>query len=449
MAKAANSQPAPHHRVSKLPRTCSTTALASLLLLAPGLAGAQETPTEEPAPEIDLKAQAAPPLAAETAPPEETAPETSPPENLPEAPPEAASTESNPLELKPKLNVGLGIRGGAAMIFDDGAAGGPALRLDDGVGQLLNVRPYFSGQLTDAVGFTANFETTQNGIAILDAIVQVKFMDELQVWVGQHIPAMERNNTNGPFYNNGWNLPIVVQTLPFDIAGRDRGVTAWGLVADGLLKYHVSVVDLAAPSAAAGTTGAGIGNARFAARATLNLLDPENYYYTSGTYYGEQDTLALGVVVHGQKGVDGPGGADLDNDLFAVTADILFEKNLGDSGTITLEGGYWNFEGTGAGYVPNQGTMDLGVGAVGPLGGSSYLVSASWLTPQKIGYGKLQPLVKAQIGDYGPSPVVALDFGLGYIIDGFNHRWFVNFRHQDGGGAAPVDMLQIGAQLQL
>lgn len=400
---------------------------------------------------------------AEPPPPEEqptTVVTTKPAE--PATPPESAEAaeavgakESDPLELKPKLNVGMGIRAGTALIFDDASAGGPALRLDDGVGQLYNIRPYFSGQLTDAIGFTGNFETTQSGLAVLDAIVQVKVADEFQVWFGQHIPAMERNNTNGPFYNNGWNLPIVVQTLPFDIAGRDRGVTAWGLVAGGLLKYHLSVVDLAAPVATAAapgvtaTQGAGIGSARYAARVTVNLLDPENYYYTSGTYYGEQDTLAIGAVIHGQKGVDGPGGADLDNDLLAFTADVLFEKNLGKGGTITFEGGYWNFEATGAAYVPNQGTADLGVGAVGPLGATSYLASVSWLTPEKIGYGKLQPLAKLQVGDYAAT-AVALDLGLGYIIDGFNHRWFLNFRHQDnGGGASSIDMLQIGAQLQL
>src|SRR5690606_3452194 len=117
----------------------------------------------------------------------------------------------------------------------------------------------------------------------------------------------------------------------------------------------------------------------------------ENYYYTSGTYYGAQDTLAIGAVVHYQKGLDATDGSDLDNDLLAFTADLLFEKVVEDAGTFTLNAGYWNFEETGAGYVPNQGTSNFGTGVVGPVGASSYLVGLSWLTPNKIGAGKLQP----------------------------------------------------------
>lgn len=358
----------------------------------------------------------------------------------------------------PSLNVGMGIRAGTALILNDAAADGPVLRMHDGVASQLNVRPYFSGQLTEAVGFTGNLEITDSSVDILDAIVQVKVADEFQIWFGQHIPAMERNNFNGPFYNNGWNLPISVQTMPFDIAARDRGVTFWGLVAGGILKYHLSVVDLHPPASSnvngIDTQPATLSNARVAARATLNLLDPENYYYTSGTYYGAQDTLAIGVVVQGQKGVDPVAGTDpaleLDNDLFAFSADLLFEKNLGSSGTFTLEGGYWNYEGTGVDYVPNQGTTNFGSGAAGPIPGSSYLVGISWLTPEKVGYGKIQPLVKVQVGDYEPNRVVVADFGLGYIIDDFNHRWFLNYRYQDNGGDTdPISMLQLGAQLQL
>ncbi len=415
-------------------------------------AGEETTGPSEPAPPMAPESPA--PAAAATVPPGDDATAARPVE-----PEEAtAEPETEPETSAPSLKVGMGIRAGTALVFNDPGADGAVLRLDDGVASQLNVRPYFSGQLTEAIGFTGNLEITDGSVDILDAIVQVKVADELQVWIGQHIPAMERNNFNGPFYNNGWNLPIAVQTLPFDIAGRDRGVTAWGLVAGGLFKYHVSVVDLHPPARSTlgdvETAAATIGNARVAARATLNLLDPENYYYTSGTYYGAQDTLAIGAVVQAQKGVDPAPGSDpdveLDNDLLAFSADLLFEKNLGSGGTFTLEGGYWNYENTGADYVPNQGTTNFGGGVVGPVQGTSYLVGVSWLTPEKVGYGKLQPLAKIQVGDYEQNRVVVADFGLGYIIDDFNHRWFLNYRYLDAGGATdPVNMLQIGAQLQL
>ncbi len=426
-----------------------TAALCVMWVNEPSGAWAQEGLSQEPAPlGAELPASASAAAASE-----EPAPTTAAQEPAVETPTETTVEDPG---ATPALKVGMGVRVGAAMLFGDPVADGAVFRLHDGVANQLNVRPYFSGQLTEAIGFTANLEITDTGVDVLDAIVQFKLAEEFQIWMGQHIPAMERNNFNGPFYNNGWNLPISVQTLPFDIAGRDLGVTAWGLVAGGVLKYHVSVVDIHPP---AGTPvddialeAANISNARVSARLTLNLLDPENYYYTSGTYYGAQDTLALGVVLHAQDGVGAVAGSDqqLDNDLLAVSADLLFEKNFGAGGTLTLEGGYWNYEGTGPDYVPNQGTSFFGRGAAGPIPGSSYLAGLSWLSPGKLGYGQLQPLVKVQIGDYEPDTVLVADVGLGYIVDSFNHRWFLNYRYQDqAGDSDPVSLLQIGAQLQL
>jgi hypothetical protein len=382
--------------------------------------------------------------------------ELPPPEPLVEELPEATTEEGGF-----KLNVGVAIRSGLALTFDDPQADAPVLALNDGIpnatnqANQVNIRPLFGGQLTDRVGFTFNLEANQSSIAVLDAIIQLKIADEFQIWAGQHIPAMERNNFNGPFYNNGWNLPIQVQTLPFDIAGRDRGITFWGLVAGGIVKYHASVVDLVQATRIVDTDdptdgfeGAGLANARFAGRLTINLLDPENYYYTSGTYYGKQDTLALGAVYHYQKGVDRLDGTDADNDLSAVAADLLYEQNFNDAGTFTVNAGFWSYGGTGRNYSPNLGTTNA-PGVAGPgYGDQSYLFAVSWLTPGKVCFGQLQPNVQVQIGDYG-TPITVIDAGLSYVIDGFNHRWHLNYRHVDTDNSDDLDMLQIGAQLQL
>lgn len=366
-------------------------------------------------------------------------------------------------EAKPKLNVGIGIRAGLTLDLDDETVGGPSLTLDDGLVDQFLIRPYFSGQLSEHFGFTANFEAGAPGnlgIEVLDAIAQIKIVDELQVWFGQHIPAMDRNNMNGPFYHNLWNFPITAQTPPFDRAARDRGVTLWGLVAGGAFKYHLSMVDLQPPAAgqtdANGNTltAAGIENARFAARATIHLWEPENFYYTSGTYYGTKDVFAIGVVAQYQQGVDVVDGdgvpVDTDNDYTSFSADLLIEKNLGEGGTFTLEGGYWNLEDVGEGYIVNAGTSDQGVGVFGPAPGSSYMAALSWLSPTKLGAGQLQPGARLQIGDYGEEQSVTLDVSMGYIVDGFNNRWYLNYRHQEPVGDTPADdWVQFGAQYQM
>jgi hypothetical protein len=371
--------------------------------------------------------------------------------------------EEKPSLLAPKLKIGIGVRTGLSMSLNN-PSDNVKLSLDDGIGDLLLIRPYFSGELTKNVGVVANFQVVENGksgvgFSVLDAIAQVKVVDEFQVWVGQHIPANDRTNFSGPFFHNGWQFPITVPSFPFDAGARSRGVTFWGLVAGGILKYHASVVDL--------QKGRSIQNARLGARVTINLLDPENYYYSSGTYYGAQDTLAIGGVIQYQKGIgattgDGLGGppaADLngdgmvDNDFLGGAVDLLAEKNFGKLGTYTFEGGYWNFNGSGKDYVVNQGTATTGIGFTGPQPGQSFTMMFSWLTPGKVGIGQIQPNFRVQWADYDKdSNYKTYDAGLAYVVDGFNHRWHLNYRHSEspvGTSSVKDDSIQLGAQMQL
>lgn len=356
--------------------------------------------------------------------------------------------EELPESEGPSLKVGMGVRTGVTLGLDDDTT----LRLYDGLVDEINIRPYLSGTLNEYVSAVANFEIgTANGLghfAILDAIIQVKLAEEFQIWLGQHIPASDRQNINGPFYVNSWNFPLTVPTFPFDVGARDRGVTFWGLIAGGHLKYHASIVDL--------QPGQKIENARYAGRVTVHLLEPEAFYYNSGTNYGAADMLAFGAVVHYQKGFEPEEGMELDNDFVGFSLDAIFEKNLGDSGTFTVEGAYYNFEGTGLEYAPNQGTVDEGTGVLGGGKGSALLGALSWLAPNKTGIGQLQPNARVQWGKYPNAAdpdmddeTVTIDIGLGYVVDAFNHRWHLNYRHQELPGDASSDAIQIGAQVQL
>ncbi len=405
------------------------------------------------------------PATAEPAPaaaPEEPAPEAAPTAAVPvpldvkveEEPTANAAGPADPIEAeKPPeepgvldefvktFTIGVGARTGLNMGLSGPTQG--QLTLNDGLVDQANIRPFMAGNFTPNLGFFTQLELgTANGLgnfAILDAIAQVKIVDELQVWVGQHIPANDRNNMNGPFFGNTWNFAIAVPSYPFDSGARDRGATVWGLVAGGMLKYHASIVDL--------QPGRDVGQARYGGRVTLHLLEPENFYYNSGTYFGGKDVLAIGAVVQGQKGTDGA-----NNDFLGFSADAMFEKNTGATGTFTLEGGYWNFENTGAGYVVNQNTVDTGLGVAGPYPGQAGMGVISWLTPDKIGVGQIQPNVRVQYGSYGASKSVVFDAGVAYVIDGFNHKYHLNYRHQDvgpDGATVSGDMLQVGFQYMM
>lgn len=380
-----------------------------------------------------------------TPPPESTAPPEEPvtAESAVEPPAEAPG----PFTFAPTFTVGVGARSGLDLNLGTGT-----LSLSDGLVDQLQVRPFMSGSLTPNVGFFVQFEIgSGSGAAgsqsflpafqILDAVAQLKVVNEFQVWVGQHIPANDRNNMNGPFFGNTWNFATVAGSYPFDVGARDRGITAWGLIAGGHVKYHISAVDL--------QPGRDIAQARLAGRLTLHFLEPENFYYNSGTYWGKQDILTVGGVFHTQKGSD----AVLDDDLMGFSFDGMFEKTLGKAGTFTAEAGYFNFDSTGANYVGNQYSADSGTGVSGPYPGEGMLALVSWLTPDSVGPGKIQPNARVQYGDYAGTKTTMVDIGLAYVIDGYNHKYHLNYRHGDTtdpmGVNTKLDSIQVGFQYMM
>lgn len=441
-----------HSRISPSNPRLISTATALLVLGWSGLSLAQDPPPEAPA---VAEVPAEPATAPEPEPTPEVAPEPEPTaEVAPAVEVEATvaepATEEPPAEaekpFEPKFSVGVGLRTGLNMILSGDNSG--QLSLNDGLVDQVHIRPYLGGSLTPHVGYWVQFEVgTANGLgnfAVLDAIAQIKFIDELQLWVGQHIPANDRNNMNGPFFGNGWNFAITVPSYPFDVGARDRGATLWGLIAGGRLKYHASIVDL--------QPGRDIGKARGAGRVTVHLLEPENFYYNSGTYFGKQDILTFGAVVQGQAKDD-----DVeDSNFFGFSFDGMFEKNMGAGGTLTLEGGYWNFRQTGVNYAANQGTIDgpdgggVAYGVTGPHPGEAFLASVSWLTPGKVGAGYIQPNFRTQYFNGSASESLVFDAGLAYVVDGFNHKYHLNYRHAENNpDASPVikeDSIQVGFQ---
>jgi hypothetical protein len=456
--------------VKNIGQTCAasmarkTAPLSGALLLLANVAQAQPATTPAPseaappppvaptapaapaAPPATVEVASPPPTVAELPPPPVDEPPRPPQEEVapPTLDPPNEEAPAEPEPAGPKFSVGVGMRTGLAM-----GLSGPSksqLSLNDGLVDQVHVRPSFGGTFNDNIGFFTQFEFgTPKGLgsfAILDAIAQIKVVDEFQVWIGQHIPANDRNNMNGPFFGNTWNFGIAVEEYPFDVGARDRGATAWGLIAGGRLKYHASIVDL--------QPGRKIENARYAGRLTLHLLEPEAFYYNSGTYWGTKDVLAIGAVFQSQKGPSGVPNSDFSGFSF----DALFEKNTGETGTFTVEAGYWNYESTESQYVVNQGTVDSGIGVAGPYPGNAFMGIVSWLTADNIGPGKLQPNARIQYADWSTQERTVFDLGLAYVIDGFNHKYHLNYRHSDiepkaGDGAFTEDMIQVGVQYMM
>ncbi|MBI3269425.1 MAG: porin [Planctomycetes bacterium] len=339
-----------------------------------------------------------------------------------------------PFDWTQHVKIGVGIRT-AFRAVEDSAPDTDSYSKDL---SLDNARIYVHGTINEHIAATLNtdFSIDTDGndeqpVRILDAIGELKVCDALNVWMGRLLPPSDRSNLDGPFYLATYEFPIV-SAYPAIFAGRDNGVSVWGDLQGGRYKYQVGVFQ--GRDAAPNDSDSRL----YAARFTVNLLDPEPGYYTQSTYYGEKDILAIGLV--GQFQNNGAGTADNSGDFSGGNIDILFEKKcdaLG-GGVVTLEAAFYTYD-----------TDDVVVDAAGLRDADGFLVQASYLIPCQVGWGKFQPHVRYQELDDDQR----LDVGVNYVMKGHDARITLDFFWTDtdnpalghDGSAAGV---LLGAQFQ-
>ncbi|WP_437291198.1 hypothetical protein [Sorangium sp. So ce406] len=304
----------------------------------------------------------------------------------------------------------------------------------------------FSGEINRFIGLqgaiVAQFGPTPTGgniagsATLRDVIAKFQFHDLLNVWIGRMIVPSDRSAFSGPWSMGPWNYPGFFEPYAPPIGprqgplGRNDGVTAWGKVAGGLFKYYVGAFNLHDSAV----------SPLYTARLNVSLLDPEPAYYQKSTYLGEKSILALGVAGEVQKegsveslpppAPDTPPGVPRKDTYMEVNADLLFEKNLDTAGTLTLEGAFYK-------YFGDFERFD-----------HSYFALASYLTPNNIGVGKLQPLVRLQQAKLkNADPYLLIDAQMGYIIEGHAARVALGYQRSDLSGVKG-NALFLGVQLQ-
>lgn len=337
------------------------------------------------------------------------------------------------------ISVGAGLRT-SFNSFEDGAPSGSDYSKDF---EVDSVRLYVSGQIHKNIKFTYNTERKGgqgpdgDQIKAIDVIAQFEFSPEFNVWGGRFLPPTDRINLDGPYYLLSWNFPLV-QAYPTLSVGRDDGVAVWGetLFGGTQFKYQVGAFQGCSDGNSCNTGANDEDNLLYAGRFTLNFWDAEPGYYNSSTYYGSKDILALGLVVQSQA--DAVGTVADQADFFGWNVDGLMEKNLGDSGTVTLEGAYYDFDDDDAAVT---GSL---------VAGTSYFMQGGYLFPQQVGIGKFQPYV--QVSKLDPDNGAETDkweAGLNYVIDGHNARISGVVGKIDPDGADDSKFFQVGVQLQL
>ena len=293
-----------------------------------------------------------------------------------------------------------------------------------------------TGEVTDKIGYQAaivaaygpNSPTSgsMNGsLALLDVIGKLDLYDEFHIWAGRMLVPSDRSNFSGfwfmgPWYypggyynaidpnNSFFGAPIGPRQGP---DGRNDGATVWGQFGGGLFKYYAGAYDVFSAT----------NNPLFSGRLNLALISPEPGYFHSSTYWGAKDILALGASAQYQK------SKGTQTDYSEVSVDVLFEKNLGGAGVIDLEGAFYKYFAT---------ATDL-----------SYFVVASYLTPDKVGVGYLQPLVRLQQAKPVDSDIwTIVEAQLGYIIANDGAKIALGYQWQKAAGVKS-NAIYLGLQL--
>ncbi len=272
------------------------------------------------------------------------------------------------------------------------------------------------------------------GVGILDAFFNFKFSDALQFRGGRLIPPSDRSNLSGSFYIYNWSYPTVVAIFsPYSQrAGRDEGLAVWGQLAENKLTYQLGLFD--GQRVILADSPKPSGERLFSARVAYNFWEPEVGYYTSSTYHGEKEVLAIGLTL--QKQSDAAGSVSDNGDYRGVFADFLLEKPLSNGGVPSLEASYYDYD------YDNKAAYGSRVE------GEGYFALLAYLFPQGDGPGRWQPVIRYQefTPNFDPQKE-RLDFGLNYIRSGHNMRFALEWSNIDDG-FGNYQALTVGAQFQ-
>ena len=297
---------------------------------------------------------------------------------------------------------------------------------------------HFDGNATPEIGLTGNVVgaisgADQNGtVELLDVIGRFDIDDAFHIWAGRMLVPSDRANFSGALFEAPWYYPGIFSPNGYvgpqsqGPNGRNDGMTVWGQAEGGLFKYYAGAFDLWDPTSKPWWTG----------RLNLSLINPEPGYYHSSTYYGGKDLLAIGVAGAIKK--DGSMSDPTDptapvDDAGTFNADVLFEKNLQEAGVLDLEGAFYLYQGDYEAFK------------------HSFLVVASWMTADKVGPGKIQPLVRfqqAKLRAPGGKNDMSFEAQIGYPIAEYGARLALGYKFQKVGATGDKgNAIYLGAQI--
>ncbi len=358
------------------------------------------------------------------------------------------------------VTLGLGIRTSYDSNNAGGQPNGQAFNVD-------NLRLYSTWQFSKE--FKATFDTEYNsytnGVSLLDAFVQYEPMQSFNVWFGRLLPAADRADMEGPFYITSWNYPGVSSVYKEQyLDGRDQGMTVWGVVANDRLTYALGAYQGMGKNSGSVNQyngGGGSTDLMYTARLNYNFWDTkvDPAYFASSSYFGTHDVLALGLAGMTQR--NGTLNTAADAGYSAYNVDFLMEKKVLNGGAVTLSGAAYKVDtqNTLDNYCTTTNSAIPGGCWGGPTyQGRSYIGTAAFLFPEKVGYGKFQPYFQHQdfkpdgfdtgIGAGQTFRTQQNEYGVNYVIKGYDAKLTAAYTQTLVAGSTSSSSFILGAQFQ-
>ena len=269
------------------------------------------------------------------------------------------------------------------------------------------------------------------------------------IWFGKFLPPSERSNLDGPYFLNVWDFPLATSPYPAIAAGRDQGVMIYKEYDGGKFKWAYGAFEGRKNATNGDTNPDENDNFQHGFRATYNFWAPEPGYYTTSAYYGAKDVLAVAFVARYEEDGAGTGLTNAtQGDYFGWSVDVLMEKKLSSGAVVNLEASYYDTD-----------TDDIDDGSI--TQGNAYRMLASYMLPNKVGWGKFQPYVRYQHAsqdqcagancggtNFGTRGI--MEGGLNYIIDGHNAKIMSSYiSDKQSSNAEPIHRFILGMQFQL
>ncbi len=281
-----------------------------------------------------------------------------------------------------------------------------------------NARLYTSGQITNTFKFGLNFDmttgrtatATTRTAALADGFVLLDFAKEFKVMTGMYRMAVTRVALQDTY-------TYITPTAP-EVAGaqflssgersgfRSAGITAWGDLMNGMLRYNVGVWDGDYSPAPGVVTGASNREDQpgLSARFVVNFLDPEKGYTCAECYLGKAKIANIGIGYLTQDYVTGTGATQQDRTYTVTTVDGYY-----DADNLTVEAAYYSYD------FDNASATVAGRTPTGMFLAAAYA------------FGNIQPALRYETWDSDTKTGTTADFtkttlAVNYLMDGHNAK---------------------------